>query len=62
MYSKALGKAVNKYNKKAYERLTIRFKKGEFDEIRNFLESNDISINSFVVAAIKEKYQSMLLN
>ena len=59
MYTKASGKAVDKYVKAHYDRITIRFKKGEFDEIKAYLLSNNISVNSFVVAAVKEKYQNI---
>lgn len=59
MYTEASARAVKKYVKKAYFRLTIRFRKEEFEEIREYLEQNNISINSFVVSAVKEKYQSL---
>lgn len=60
MYTEASARAVKKYVKKTYYRLTIRFRKEEFEEIKNYLESNDISINSFIVTATKEKYQRLL--
>lgn len=60
MYTEASARAVKKYVKKAYYRLTVRFRKEEFEEIKNFLESNDISMNSFIVTATKEKYQRLL--
>lgn len=60
MYTEASARAVKKYVKKTYHRTTIRFRKEEFLEIKNYLEDNDISINSFIVEATKEKYQRLL--
>ncbi|MDO4945891.1 MAG: hypothetical protein Q4E74_11915 [Ruminococcus sp.] len=53
-YTQASNKAVQKYNKKAYDDLRIRVKKGEGDIIKAHAEKQGESLNSFVVRAIKE--------
>lgn len=56
-YTQASNKAVQKYNKKAYDDLRIRVKKGEGDIIKAHAEKHGESLNSFVVRAIKETVQ-----
>jgi predicted HicB family RNase H-like nuclease len=53
-YTQASNKAVQKYNKKAYDDLRIRVKKGEGDIIKIHAKSQGESLNSFVVRAIHE--------
>lgn len=53
-YTQATNKAVQKYNKKAYDDLRIRVKKGEGDKIKAHAQSKGESLNSFVTRAIKE--------
>lgn len=53
--SKALQKAVSKYNKKSYDRLYILVKKGDKDKIKAVADKNGLSLNQFVTMAIDEK-------
>ena len=46
-------RASNKYNKKAYDRLTILFPKGEREKIKTFAASLGESLNHYVVRLIK---------
>lgn len=48
-------RAVEKYNAKSYERLTVRIRKEDADEIRAAI--GDRSINGFVNDAIREKIE-----
>ena len=48
-------RAVEKYNAKSYERLTVRIKKTDADEIRAAIGSR--SINGFINEAIREKIE-----
>jgi len=54
-YNEAKKRAVEKYNAENYERLTIRIRKENADEIRQAIGSR--SINSFVNEAITEKIE-----
>ena len=47
-YTQATNKAVQKYNKKAYDDLRIRVKKGQADQIKLYAESNGESLNGYV--------------
>lgn len=53
-YTQASNKAVQKYNKKAYDDLRIRVKKGKGDIIKAHAKKQGESLNSFVVRAIDE--------
>lgn len=51
-------KAKNKYNAKAYDRLTVLVKAGEKESIKAEAERQGYkSLNDFINAAIKEKIQ-----
>lgn len=56
-YTQAGNKAVQKYNKKAYDDLRIRVKKGEGDNIKAHAVKQGESVNAFVVRAIDETMQ-----
>lgn len=47
-YTQATNKAVQKYNKKAYDDLRIRVKKGQAEQIKAHAESNGESLNGYV--------------
>ena len=53
-YTQASNKAVQKYNKKTYDDLRIRVKKGEGDIIKAHAKKQGESLNRFVVRAIDE--------
>lgn len=52
--SKAQIKAVQKYVSKNYDRLELRLKKGEREEIKAHAESMGESLNQFLVRAVME--------
>lgn len=51
-YSDAQKEATARYNKKAYDRIEIRVKKGRKAEIVAFAESQEKSMNKFIVDLI----------
>ena len=55
MTTKAKQQAVERYNAKTYERLAIRIRKDEAEEIKSAI--GERSINGFVVEAIHEKIE-----
>lgn len=52
--SKAQQKAVDRYNAKTYDNITLRVKKGKKDEIQAHADARGVSINSFINRAIDE--------
>lgn len=52
--SKAQIRAVQKYVSKNYDRLELRLKKGEREEIKAHAESMGESLNQFLVRAVME--------
>lgn len=59
-YSTAVNKAVQKYNVKAYDRLTIRVRKGELEKIKAFAKSKGLSVNAYVNVLIKKDMKDTL--
>lgn len=53
-YTQASNKAVQRYNKKVYDDLRIRVKKGKGDRIKSHAAQMGESINAFVTRAIDE--------
>ena len=53
MNSQAKLRAVEKYNAKNYDRLTVRLKKDDMQALRDYVGSG--SINGFITQAIQEK-------
>ena len=53
-YTQAGNKAVQRYNKKNYDDLRIRVKKGEGDVIKEHAKAQGESLNAFVNRAINE--------
>lgn len=53
-YSEAQNKATQRYQKKAYDRLAIRVKKGQAEQIQAHAESLGMSLNSYVNKLIAE--------
>ncbi len=47
-YSEAQNKATQRYQKKAYDRLPIRVKKGQADIIKNYAEAKGMSLNAYI--------------
>lgn len=54
-FSKAHIKASDKYNKKAYDTISVRLKKGSKNELTSMARASGSSLNSFVSGAIAEK-------
>lgn len=52
--AKAQTKASAKYNAKAYEEIKLRVKIGEKEEIRQFAESQGLSLNGYINKLIAE--------
>ena len=57
-YSEAQKEATARYNKKAYDRIEIKVKKGRKDEVFAYAASQGKSVNQFIVGLI-EKEMSM---
>ncbi len=47
----------NRYNKKAYDRITLTVKKGKKDIIKAHAEMQGTSVNDFINRAIDEKIE-----
>lgn len=56
MNSKAKLEAVERYNKKTYDKITVRVRKDEAERIRAAV--GDRSLNGFILDAIREKISS----
>lgn len=53
-YNQSINKAVQRYNKKAYDNLTIRVKKGDGDKIKAYATSQGMSLNGYINKLIKD--------
>ncbi len=53
--SKAQQRAVQKYIKNNYDRVVLTLPKGKRDEIKQYAEMSDKSMNAYIVQAIEEK-------
>lgn len=53
--SKAQQRAVQKYVKNNYDRVVLTLSKGKRDEIKQYAEMSDKSMNAYIVQAIEEK-------
>ena len=53
-YSKSTMKAVNKYVRKMYDRLSITVPKGQKSNIETYAKANGISINCLVNNLLRE--------
>ena len=53
-YTQATNKAVQKYNKKAYDDLRIRVRKGEAEAIKAHAQANGESLNGYINRLIAE--------
>lgn len=47
--------AAKKYNKENYTHLTFRVRKDEAEKIKEAANNNGVSVNSFILAAVKDK-------
>ena len=54
-YTKASGKAVNKYIKNNYDQIMIRVPKGDRERYKDFAADQGKSLNSLVIELIEEK-------
>lgn len=52
-YTKASGKAVNRYNAKNYEQIPLRVKKGQRAQIKAYAEQRGLSLNSYLYGLIE---------
>ena len=57
-YTKASGKAVNKYIKNNYDQIMIRVPKGDRERYKDLAEEQGKSLNSLVIELIEEKIKS----
>jgi uncharacterized protein (DUF1778 family) len=55
--SKAATRAKDKYNAKTYEDIRIRVKNGEKAPIENAATGAGMSINAFILEAVREKME-----
>lgn len=53
--SKAQQRAVQKYVKNNYDRVVLTLPKGKRDEIKQYAEMSDKSMNAYIMQAIEEK-------
>lgn len=53
-YTKASNKAVQKYSVKTYDQIKVLVKKGEREEIKNYAESQGMSLNGYINKLIKD--------
>ena len=53
-YTKASNKAVQKYSAKTYDKIKVLVKKGEREEIKNYAESQGMSLNGYINKLIKD--------
>lgn len=51
-YSDAQREATARYNKKSYDRIEIKVKKGEKAKIAGFAKSHNLSVNQFITRAV----------
>ena len=54
-YTKASGKAVNKYIKNNYDQIMIRVKKGDRERYKQFAESQGKSLNALIIDLIENE-------
>lgn len=52
-YSNSQKEATARYNKKAYDRIEIKVKKGQKEAIQKFASSKGKSLNQFIVELIE---------
>lgn len=57
--SDAQKRATAKYEKKAYDTILLRVKKGQRDEIKAIAEEHGESLNSFILDAVAKKIDSL---
>lgn len=50
-------KVKNRYNAKAYDRITIMVPKGQKESIKRYAESQGESINKFIITAINKRIE-----
>lgn len=55
--SKAAQRAVNKYMKENYDRVNLTMPKGKKEKIQEQADSQGLSVNAYINAAIDEKME-----
>ena len=53
-YTKASNNAVHKYSANTYDQIKVLVKKGEREEIKNYAESQGLSLNGYINKLIKD--------
>lgn len=54
-YTQAQNKATQKYQKKAYDVITFRVKKGEREKIQQYAESKQTSVNALLTQLLENE-------
>jgi hypothetical protein len=49
--------ANNKYQQKAYDRVTIVLPKGQKADLQGYCSGRSVSLNAYIIEAIKEKQE-----
>lgn len=57
-YDETQKRATAKYNKKTYEEIKLRVKKGEKDKIKKHAEAKGKSVNSYINDLIKKDMEN----
>ena len=58
-YSEAQNKATRRYNEKAYDRIELKVKKGQKEEIKKHAEKKGMSLNGYINGLIKNDMENM---
>ena len=58
MNSEAKKRAIEKYNKKNYDKITIRVRKDETDSIKQAAAASGESLNAYILNAVKDKMKT----
>ncbi|MDD7279877.1 MAG: antitoxin [Oscillospiraceae bacterium] len=53
-YTQSTNKAVQKYNKKAYDTTTLRVRKGQLERILQYAKENGESLNGYINRLISQ--------
>lgn len=56
-YSDAQKEATARYNKKAYDRIEIKVKKGKKQEIFDYAAKKNTSVNQFIIGLIEKEME-----
>lgn len=59
MYTEAGNKAVQRYVKKHYDIITVKVPKGDKEKYTAAAQAFDLSMNQFVISAMREKMERL---